>query len=110
MGKFWTLDNNCVRVRYLNAIEFPIEIQRNENIAQFRFLNDTDSILPLDDNHAPATQSVSPRPTAQTTEPFLPSKKLQTADNLSADEKSTLCSLIDKYADIFVAVAYPKRG
>ena len=97
-----TVDNNCVRVRCLNATEFPIEIQRNENIAQFRFLNDTDSILPLDDNHAPATQSVSPRLTAQTTEPFLPSKKVQIADSLSADEKSALCNFIDKYADIFV--------
>ena len=68
-----TVDNNCVRVRCLNATEFPIEIQRSENIAQFRFLNDTDNIVPLDDNYAPATQSVSTRLTAQTTEPFLPS-------------------------------------
>ena len=72
-----TVDNNCVRVRCLIATEFPIEIQRNENIAQFRFLNDANNILPLDDNHAPATQSVSSRPTAQTTESFLPSKKVQ---------------------------------
>ena len=97
-----TVDNNCVRVRCLNAIEFPIEILRNGNMAQFRFINDTDNILPLDDNHAPATQSVSPRLTVQTTEPFLLSKKVQIADSLSADEKSVLCNLIDKYADIFV--------
>ena len=45
---------------------------------------------------------MSLRLTAQITEPFLPSKKVQTADSLSADKKSALCNLIDKYADIFV--------
>ena len=96
------VDNNCVRIRCLNETEFPIEIQQNENIAQFRFLNDTDSILPLNNNHASATQSVSSRPTPQTTGPFLPSKKVQIADSLSTNEKNALCNHIDKYADIYV--------
>jgi hypothetical protein len=42
-----TVDQNTVRVRCLNATEKPIEIKRNENIAQFKCLTSEDKLCPL---------------------------------------------------------------
>jgi predicted aspartyl protease len=95
-----TVEQNTVRVRCLNVTEKPVEIKRNENVAQFKCLTSGDKLYPLQ-VHSGVEDKCSDQPNDKN---FKPSDQISIASNsdITDSDKRRLCELVDNYSDVFV--------